>query len=195
MTPLIEIEALSKRFGRLTAVREVSFAVPRGQVLGFLGPNGAGKSTTMKMITGYLEPSGGRARVAGHDVVADPLAARRSLGYLPEGAPLYGDMTPAGLLRFVADVRTRFELLADAKFQGRNYGIAVLVPKADEDRPASISRKLVPPPADEPGATALPAIRISVANLAKLLSVAGEGRGLISICAAGGQGVTAILEK
>jgi len=72
------------------------------------------------------------------------------------------------LLRFVADVRTRFELLADAKFQGRNYGIAVLVPKADEDRPASISRKLVPPPADEPGATALPAIRISVANLARL---------------------------
>ncbi len=105
MTSLIEIEGLSKRFGRLSAVRDVSFTLNRGEVLGFLGPNGAGKSTTMKMITGYLEPTAGHARVAGEDVVARPLAARRRLGYLPEGAPLYGDMTPAGLLRFVARVR------------------------------------------------------------------------------------------
>jgi ABC-2 type transport system ATP-binding protein len=105
VTSLIEIEGLSKRFGRLSAVRDVSFALNRGEVLGFLGPNGAGKSTTMKMITGYLEPTAGHARVAGEDVVARPLAARRRLGYLPEGAPLYGDMTPAGLLRFVAQVR------------------------------------------------------------------------------------------
>ncbi len=105
VTPLIEIEGLGKRFGRLTAVRDVSFSLQRGEVLGFLGPNGAGKSTTMKMITGFLEPTAGHARVAGEDVVAHPLAARRRLGYLPEGAPLYGDMTPASLLRFVARVR------------------------------------------------------------------------------------------
>jgi ABC-2 type transport system ATP-binding protein len=115
VTPLIEIEALSKTFGRLPAVREVSFTVQRGEVLGFLGPNGAGKSTTMKMITGFLEPSGGRARVGGEDVVTRPLSARRRLGYLPEGAPLYGDMTPAGLLRFVAAVRG----LAPARWRER----------------------------------------------------------------------------
>ena len=105
MQPLIEIESLSKRFGRLQAVDGVSFTLARGEVLGFLGPNGAGKSTTMKMITGFLPPSGGRASIAGCDVVERPLAARRHLGYLPEGGPLYGDMTPAGLLAFVAGLR------------------------------------------------------------------------------------------
>jgi ABC-2 type transport system ATP-binding protein len=102
---LIEIDKLSKRFGPLTAVDGVSFRVERGALLGFLGPNGAGKTTTMRMITGFLEPDAGSIRVSGHDVVEDPVGAKALIGYLPEGAPLYGDMTPAGLLRFVTSAR------------------------------------------------------------------------------------------
>ncbi|MBI1260382.1 MAG: ATP-binding cassette domain-containing protein [Rhizobiales bacterium] len=102
---MIEIDGLTKRFGPFTAVDGISFSVARGEVLGFLGPNGAGKSTTMKMITGFLSPSDGKASICGHDVVADTLAAQRQLGYLPEGAPAYGDMTPRGFLRFVAHIR------------------------------------------------------------------------------------------
>ncbi len=105
MEKLLEIHGLTKRFGPVLAVDDVSFSVERGEVLGFLGPNGAGKSTTMKMITGFLAPSAGTALVAGHDVVSDPLEAKRRIGYLPEGAPAYGDMTPASLLDFVAEVR------------------------------------------------------------------------------------------
>ncbi len=105
MENLLEIRGLTKRFGPVLAVDNVSFTVERGEVLGFLGPNGAGKSTTMKMITGFLAPSAGTALVAGHDVVVDPLEAKRRIGYLPEGAPAYGDMTPASLLDFVAEVR------------------------------------------------------------------------------------------
>ncbi len=105
MEKLLEIHGLTKRFGPVLAVDDVSFSVERGEVLGFLGPNGAGKSTTMKMITGFLAPSTGTALVAGHDVVSDPLEAKRRIGYLPEGAPAYGDMTPASLLDFVAEVR------------------------------------------------------------------------------------------
>ncbi len=105
MAPLVEIKSLSKRFGPLVAVDDVSFAVDRGEVLGFLGPNGAGKSTTMRMITGFLTPSAGTVSVCGHDVAADPIPARERIGYLPEGAPLYSDMTASELLRFVASVR------------------------------------------------------------------------------------------
>ena len=105
MTTLLEIQGLTKRFGLLTAVDDVSFNVERGEMVGFLGPNGAGKSTTMRMATGYLPPSSGTARIAGHDVTAEAFAAKSRLGYLPEGAPAYGDMTPASLLHFVADLR------------------------------------------------------------------------------------------
>ena len=101
----IEVRQLTKRFGTLTAVNGVSFTVEQGEVLGFLGPNGAGKSTTMKLITGFLEPSGGYAKVYGHDVVEEPIEAKRKLGYLPEGAPLYGEMTPRGFLEFIAEIR------------------------------------------------------------------------------------------
>ncbi len=104
METVLAIEALTKRFARTPAVDGVSFTLRRGEVLGFLGPNGAGKSTTMRMITGFLPPSAGRVAICGHDVATEPLAARRRLGYLPEGAPLYGEMTPAGLLDFVARV-------------------------------------------------------------------------------------------
>ena len=102
---MIELEALEKRFDGFAAVDGVSLTVGQGTVLGFLGPNGAGKSTTMKMIAGYLAPSAGRARVCGIDVVADPLAVKRWIGYLPEGAPAYPDMTAGDFLAFVADVR------------------------------------------------------------------------------------------
>lgn len=105
MTHLIEIDGLAKNFGSFAAVRGISFTVARGEVLGFLGPNGAGKSTTMKMLAGFLTPSAGRATICGHDVVTDGLAARRRLGYLPEGAPAYPDMDAGAFLHFVARIR------------------------------------------------------------------------------------------
>ena len=105
MSTLLEIQHLTRRFGAITAVDDLSFKVERGEVLGFLGPNGAGKSTTMKIVTGYLPATSGHAIVAGYDVSRDPIEVKRRIGYLPEGAPLYGDMTPAALLDFVCDVR------------------------------------------------------------------------------------------
>ena len=102
---MIEIDGLTKRYGRHTVVDELSFGCQAGEVLGFLGPNGAGKSTTMKMVTGFVTPNAGRATVCGHDVQTDAIAARRRMGYLPEGAPCYAEMTPGTFLDFVADVR------------------------------------------------------------------------------------------
>jgi ABC-2 type transport system ATP-binding protein len=101
----IEARALCKKFGGLVAVDDLSFEVSAGEVLGFLGPNGAGKSTTMKMLTGFLSPTSGTALVNGHDVTNDSLAARRSMGYLPEGAPSYGEMTVRRFLEFIARAR------------------------------------------------------------------------------------------
>jgi ABC-2 type transport system ATP-binding protein len=105
MSGMVRLERLTKDFGPLRAVDGISFTLERGEVLGFLGPNGAGKTTTMRMLTGYVHPSDGRAAVMGHDVVADPIEAKRCVGYLPEGAPLYADMTVAGFLAFVAEMR------------------------------------------------------------------------------------------
>lgn len=105
MTEMIALSRLTKRFGPLTAVDGIDMTVRKGEVLGFLGPNGAGKSTTMKMVTGFLAPTAGTALVDGIDVVANPVEAKRRIGYLPEGAPCYGDMTPRGFLDFIADVR------------------------------------------------------------------------------------------
>jgi ABC-2 type transport system ATP-binding protein len=102
---MIEIQNLTKRFGPVAAVTDLSLTVRPGEVLGFLGPNGAGKSTTMKMATGYLAPDQGTVRICGHDIVSDTIAAQERLGYLPEGAPAYGEMTPRGFLRFIAGVR------------------------------------------------------------------------------------------
>jgi len=96
---------LTRRFGALLAVDNLSFEVEPGTVLGFLGPNGAGKSTTMKMLTGFLSPTSGTAEVFGHDICSDSLAARRMIGYLPEGAPLYGELTVSQLLQFIAEAR------------------------------------------------------------------------------------------
>jgi ABC-2 type transport system ATP-binding protein len=102
---LIEIQGLSKRFGTFTAVDNVSFRVARGEVLGFLGPNGAGKSTTMRMLAGFMTPTAGTATICGHDVLTDSVAARRCLGFLPEGAPNYPEMTVTAFLTFAARVR------------------------------------------------------------------------------------------
>ena len=103
--PMIQIENLVKAFGAKRAVDGVSFAVERGEVLGFLGPNGAGKSTTMRMITGFFPPTSGRVRVGGHDVAEAPLEAKRLIGYLPEAAPSYPDMSVHGFLSFAAEIR------------------------------------------------------------------------------------------
>jgi ABC-2 type transport system ATP-binding protein len=105
MSQLIEIENLTKRYGQHTVVDDLSFRCTKGEVLGFLGPNGAGKSTTMKMVTGFVTPSAGKVSVCGHDVNSDGLAARQCLGYLPEGAPCYAEMTPGSFLSFIADIR------------------------------------------------------------------------------------------
>lgn len=105
MENLIEVSNLRKQFGSLVAVDGVSLTIARGEVLGFLGPNGAGKSTTMKMITGFLAPTSGTIKVCGRDLAEAPLAAKARIGYLPEGAPAYSEMTPASFLEFIADIR------------------------------------------------------------------------------------------
>jgi len=103
--PMIEARGLSKFYGDFAAVRDVSFSINRGEVVAFLGPNGAGKSTVMKLLTGYLSPSEGRAKVAGYDMSQDRIAGSVCLGYLPENGPLYPDMTPQSLLEFFAQAR------------------------------------------------------------------------------------------
>jgi ABC-2 type transport system ATP-binding protein len=102
---MIEVKGLIKNYGDLRAVDDVSFTVRRGDILGFLGPNGAGKSTTMKMITGFLRPTAGTALVEGHDVTRDPIAVKSRLGYLPESAPCYPEMTVGEFLHFIAEIR------------------------------------------------------------------------------------------
>ncbi len=103
--PMLQVDGLVKKFDSITAVAGISFSVDKGEVLGFLGPNGAGKSTTMKMITGFLTPTAGSVTICGHDIATDSIEARTVVGYLPEGAPAYGDMTPRQFLDFVAEVR------------------------------------------------------------------------------------------
>lgn len=105
MSVMLSINGLVKQFGPFTAVNGISCEISKGEVLGFLGPNGAGKSTTMKMITGHLGPTAGTIEVCGIDALTDPIAAKRRIGYLPEGAPAYPDMTPAAFLSFIADIR------------------------------------------------------------------------------------------
>ncbi|MFL2874542.1 MAG: ABC transporter ATP-binding protein, partial [Pseudohongiellaceae bacterium] len=102
---MIEIKNLTKKFDRFIAVDDLSFSVGEGEVLGFLGPNGAGKSTTMKVITGFLSPSLGSVLIDGNDISIKPIEAKALIGYLPEGAPCYGDMTPLEFLKFIAEIR------------------------------------------------------------------------------------------
>jgi ABC-2 type transport system ATP-binding protein len=102
---MIKVTNLVRRFGPIAAVDDISFQVKIGEVLGFLGPNGAGKTTTMRVIAGFLSPTSGTVSVGDHDVAIEPIAAKAAIGYLPEGAPLYTDMTPRQFLHFIADVR------------------------------------------------------------------------------------------
>jgi ABC-2 type transport system ATP-binding protein len=102
---MIEADGLTKVYGTFVAIRDVSFAIPAGQVVAFLGPNGAGKSTTMKILTGYLAPTSGTARIAGIDVTENRIAAAEKIGYLPESGPLYADMTPREMLVFLGRAR------------------------------------------------------------------------------------------
>lgn len=102
---MLEVQALSKNFGCIKAVQDLNFSLEKGTVLGFLGPNGAGKTTTMRMLSGYLEPSAGSALVLGHDIRTASLAARKAIGYLPEGSPLYGELTVRQFLTFIARMR------------------------------------------------------------------------------------------
>jgi len=105
MSVLIEVDKLTKSFGPFIAVDDISFSLKRGEVLGFLGPNGAGKTTTMRMITGFLAPTKGKISVCGNDVAENPIEIKEKIGYVPEGAPLYGEMTVMNFLKFIADVR------------------------------------------------------------------------------------------
>ena len=105
MTEKIALKGLTKRFGPLLAVDDISMSIASGEVLGFLGPNGAGKSTTMRMLAGFIEPTSGTAEICGFDVTRHPIEVKRRIGYLPEGAPAYGDMTAESYLGFIAEVR------------------------------------------------------------------------------------------
>jgi ABC-2 type transport system ATP-binding protein len=120
---MIKTEHLSKRYEALTAVDDVSFEVQPGEVLGFLGPNGAGKTTTMRMLAGFISPTSGTASICGHDIETDTLAAKASLGYLPEGAPTYGEMTVYRFLEFIADLR---QLKGERRTQRLGYVIGRL---------------------------------------------------------------------
>ncbi|MCR5218975.1 ABC transporter ATP-binding protein [Treponema sp.] len=101
---MIEVEHVSKKFGNFSAVDDISFSIQTGEIIGLLGPNGAGKTTTMRMITGYLEPTSGSIKVDGIDVTEDPVGTKRKIGYMPESAPLYGDMIVADYLKYLADI-------------------------------------------------------------------------------------------
>ena len=103
--PMIEVQGLTKEYGRFRAVDDLSFRVAPGEVLGFLGPNGAGKTTTMRIVAGFLPPTAGRVLVCGADIETQAVAAKRRIGYLPEGAPSYPEMTPRSFLEFIAEAR------------------------------------------------------------------------------------------
>ncbi|MDB2414283.1 ABC transporter ATP-binding protein [Rickettsiales bacterium] len=117
MQDLVKIEEVSRSFGDILAVNNISLSVKKGEVLGFLGPNGAGKSTTMRMITGYISPTSGKISVCDRDICEDRINAQKHIGYLPEGGPLYEDMTPASFLSFVADVRKLDNQLKKARIE------------------------------------------------------------------------------
>jgi ABC-2 type transport system ATP-binding protein len=130
---MIEAEGLSKQFGQFLAVRDVSFTVPKGQVVAFLGPNGAGKTTTMRLLTGFIAPTRGTAKIAGIDVQVDRISAAEHLGYLPENGPLYPDMTPLGHLKFFGSARG----LSGSKLAGRIEAVV------DQCSLASVAQKSV----------------------------------------------------
>ena len=122
---MIEDKQLTKRYARHDAVREISFSVNRGEIVGFLGPNGAGKTTTLRMLTGFLPPTSGTARVAGFDISRQSLEARRKIGYMPENVPLYGEMRVREYLKFRAQLK-------DGKFEGNELNQQGVVASLNE---------------------------------------------------------------
>ena len=132
-TPMIEADGLSKYYGPFAAARNVTFSVPRGQVAAFLGPNGAGKSTTMKLLTGFLAPSEGTARIGGFNMATHRIEGSQLLGYLPENGPLYNEMTPSALLKYMGQARglsgselsNRLDYVADTCSLGSVWGKAI----------------------------------------------------------------------
>jgi ABC-2 type transport system ATP-binding protein len=144
MTALIEVSAVSKMFGTFPAVSDVSLRVNRGEVLGFLGPNGAGKSTTMRMITGYLHPTSGIVTIDGMDMWQQTEKAQARIGYLPEGAPLYPDMTPLQLLHFIGEVRRMPTLLRKERiaFVVEHLGLSNVLHQAIETLSKGFKRRV-----------------------------------------------------
>lgn len=141
---MIEVTNLTKRFGHVTAIEDISFSVGAGEILGFLGPNGAGKSTTMKMITGFLAPTGGSIVVEGHAIGTATIAAQRQIGYLPEGAPCYEDMNPAQFLDFIAEIRgfTGDEKRVRAEAVIRTMGLASVLGQKIETLSKGFKRRV-----------------------------------------------------
>ena len=136
-TPLmIEAHNLSKQFGSFLAVRDVSFSIPKGEVVAFLGPNGAGKTTTMRLLTGFVAPTTGSARIAGIDVQTDRIGVAEHLGYLPENGPLYTDMTPTGLLKFFGAARGLDGKTLAEPARGRGRAVLARIGRPQADRQA-----------------------------------------------------------
>ena len=187
---MIEVEGLSKRYGDLWAVQDVSFRVQRGEVVGLLGPNGAGKTTAMRVLTGFLPPSAGRVRIAGHDMQEEPIAARRAVGYLPELPPLYPEMRVEHYVTFAATIKDvpRAEraakvgraLLACGLEEKRRQVIGTLS-KGFRQR-VGLAQAIVHEPEvlvlDEPTAGLDPAQIVEIRNLIRTLAEA-EGRTVI----------------
>ena len=137
---MIEVQNLTKEYGRFRAVDDLSFRVSPGEVLGFLGPNGAGKTTTMRIVAGFLPPTAGRVLVCGADIETQAVEAKRRIGYLPEGAPSYPEMTPRSFLEFIAEVRG----LAPAPGAAARRGIPAAAPRrASSTRPSTRCRRVI----------------------------------------------------
>ena len=182
---MLEVKNLKKNFGDFQAVKGVSFSVKEGEVLGFLGPNGAGKSTTMRMITGFLPPTSGTAVINGHDIVADPVAAKGDLGYLPEAAPSYRAMTVRDYLCFVAEVRGKgaaevSEALRLAKLEDKAGQTIETLSKGYRQRTAFAAAIIHDPKVlimDEPTDGLDPNQKFTVRNMIK--DMAAKGKAII----------------
>jgi ABC-2 type transport system ATP-binding protein len=179
---MVEVENLSKVYGTSRAVQDISFRVNRGEILGFLGPNGAGKTTTMRILTGFMAPTGGTARIAGHDILDNSLEVRRNIGYLPENVPLYNDMSVRDYLLYVAALRgvpknrraERLEAALDAgKLEERAETIIGKLSKGYRQRVGIAQAVIHDPPVlilDEPSAGLDPRQRVETRQFIKSLA-------------------------
>jgi ABC-2 type transport system ATP-binding protein len=179
---MVEVENLSKIYGTSRAVQDISFRVDKGEILGFLGPNGAGKTTTMRILTGFMAPSGGTARIAGYDILENSLEVRRNIGYLPENVPLYNDMSVRDYLMYVAALRNvprrlraeRLEAALDAgKLEDRADTLISKLSKGYRQRVGIAQAVIHDPPVlilDEPSAGLDPRQRVETRQFIKSLA-------------------------